>query len=261
LSTTFTPEFTHRTPRILITGASGGIGRDIAVRLGRGAKVGLHYHSDRASSIDETAKAIYTEGGEALPLQADVTQSEDVCRIVDDFVQWSGGIDILINNAGALLSRVSIEEMSLDTWNQSFALNTGSVFLFTKAVIPAMKKQATGGAIINISSIAAVTGGSSRASHYASAKAAVSCFTLAAAKELAPHNIRVNAVAPGFIETPFHDGITDPAVMKQVELQTPLQRNGTARDISDAVSYLASSSAAFVTGTVLDVNGGLLMRG
>lgn len=256
----FTPELARAAPRILLTGASGGIGRDIARRFARGARIGLHYHHDRSASIDETAEAIHAAGGEVLPLQADVTEPGNVDDIVERFTKWSGGVDILINNAGALPSRVLIEDMSLDTWNHSFALNASSVFLFTKAVIPSMKKQATGGAIINISSIAAVTGGSSRASHYASAKAAVSCFTLSAAKELAPYNIRVNAVSPGFIETPFHDGITDSTVMKQVELQTPLQRNGTARDVAEAVYYLASSSAAFVTGTVLDVNGGLLMR-
>lgn len=246
-------------PRILITGASGGIGRQIALQLGEEAKVGLHYRSDRSESLKETARAIARQGGESLALQGDMTKIEDVGRVVDQFISWSGGLDILINNAGALVSRAKIEDMSLELWREVYRLNVESVFLSTKVAIPQMKKQGRG-AIVNITSIAAVTGGSSAASHYASAKAAVSCFTLSAAKELAPYNIRVNAVAPGFIETSFHDGITDQKTMELMRNQTPLKRNGTAHDIAEAVSYLVSSAASFVTGTVLDVNGGLLMR-
>ena len=239
----------------LVTGASRGIGRAIALMLAsRGYAVALNYAGSR-----EAAEAVKTEienaGGKAFTIQGDVSVSEDVDRIFKTIKTEFGGLDVLVNNAGinrdALLIRMK-EENS----DAVIATDLKSVFLTTKAAA-AMMMRKKNGAIVNISSVVGLTGNIGQA-NYAAAKAGIVGFTKACAKELAARNIRVNAVAPGFIGTDMTDKI--PEDLKANMLQSiPLGRMGQAEDVAKAVCFLASDEASYITGQVLNVDGGMVM--
>ena len=170
-----------------------------------------------------------------------------------------GKIDILVNNAGGLLTRYAIDEMPEDNYHKVMDLNMTSTFIMCKLVIPYMKANKTGN-IINISSIAARTGGAGGAIIYASSKAAVATFTRGLAKELAPYKIRVNAIAPGIILTPFHDKYTKKDQLKSMISSIPLGRGATAEEMAGVTLFLASEElSSFVTGEVVEANGGALM--
>ena len=163
-------------------------------------------------------------------------------------------IDLLVNVAGGLVARKTIEEMDSDFWDFLMTLNLKTVFMVTKAVVTHMSSN---GSIVNFASQAARDGGGPGASAYATAKGGVMTFTRSLAKELGPRNIRVNAVNPGMIATTFHDKFTKDQVRKNVAAGTPLRREGGAEEVADLVSYLLSDEASFVTGTNVDINGGL----
>jgi 3-oxoacyl-[acyl-carrier protein] reductase len=243
----------------LVTGASTGIGAAIAIAFARaGAQLAIHYNRS-AAEAEKVAAAIRSDGAhEPLVVKADVLDGQairDMVRVVKDRF---GRIDILVNNAGGLLERRSVEDMPDDDYARVMELNLGSTFRVSRCVIPIMKKS--GGAIINLSSIAARNGGSDGATLYATSKAAVSTLTRGMAKELAPFGIRVNAIAPGIVLTPFHDKYTSPEALKKLIASIPLGRAATAEEIAGPALFLASERlSSFITGEILEVNGGSLM--
>ncbi|MCL1993669.1 MAG: SDR family oxidoreductase [Spirochaetes bacterium] len=242
----------------LVTGASTGIGAATAIAFAEaGAKVAIHYNSSE-SEAHSVEKAVKEKGGEAFLVKADVTNAAETEKMVAALIGKFGRVDILVNNAGGLLPRHSVEEMPDDLFARVMDLNMTSTFRICKLLIPFMKK--TGGTIINMSSIAARTGGAGGAVLYASSKAAVSTFTRGLAKELAPFNIRVNAIAPGIVFTPFHDKFTPADQLKGMVGAIPLGRGAQPHEIAGPALFLASEAlAGFITGEVLEVNGGQLM--
>lgn len=244
--------------KVLVTGSSSGIGAATAILFAKQTCfVGIHYFKTKTGG-EKTLKQV-KKFSDGILLKADVRNEKQVNEMVEKFAKTSGGIDILINNAGDLIARHSFETAPLDYHDDIFATNCRSIFLVTKAALPYLKKSK--GCIVNISSLGAHTGGGGGSGIYAGAKAAVATETIAMAAEFAKYKIRVNCVVPGLIETRFHQRFSTAQRKKAVAAKTPLGRNGTAEDIAKAILFLASSeAAAFITGAYIPVNGGLLMR-
>ena len=240
--------------RAIVTGASTGIGRAIAIALARaGADVAIHYGSSRKEA-EETARAVESHGRRAVLVQADFRDPTAAGKAVEAAVHALGApIDILVNNAGSLVGRSAVEEMDAELWQEVIALNLSSVFFATKAALPYL---GDGARIVNVSSVAARHGGGPGAFAYAAAKGGVMTLTRGLAKELASRNIRVNAIAPGVIETPFHDKFSTPEQLETFRKGIPLGRLGTSEECAGAVLYLVSPLASYVTGQSIDINGG-----
>lgn len=242
----------------LITGASSGIGRATAEAMAReGARVGVNYCKNQAGA-EQTAETIRKAGGEALVVRADVTHAAEVLAMVDAVRKEWGRIDILVNNAGDLLARRSLTDMTEEYWDQIMALNLKSVFLCVRAVWQEMAERKTG-CIINVSSIAGRNGGGPGAAAYAAAKGGLLTYTKGLAKELAPHGVRVNGIAPGVIATPYHERYSPGEVFQRFIASIPLGRAGTSEEIADVIVFLASPAARYITGETIEVNGGMLM--
>lgn len=239
----------------VVTGASRGIGRAIALKLADdGAKVVVNYSGSQAKA-EEVVARIQENGGEAIAVQASVSQSEEVTALIDTAVKTFGSLDILVNNAGITRDNL-LMRMKEDEWDDVLNTNLKGVFLCTKAVSRQMMKQRAG-RIINISSIVGVAGNAGQA-NYVAAKAGVIGLTKTTAKELASRNILVNAIAPGFIETEMTDQL--PEELKQGMLtQIPLAKLGQPEDIAKAVAFLASDDANYMTGQTLHIDGGMVM--
>lgn len=239
----------------IVTGGSRDIGRAVCVKLAsEGARVAVNWF-DNESDADATVAEIEAAGGEAVKVYADLTKSADVNALVDQAVEaYGAGIDYLVNVAGGLVARKTIEEMDEDFFNFLMQLNMTSTFLATKAVVPHMGE---GSAIVNFASLAGRDGGGPGASAYATSKGAVMTWTRAMSKELGPKGIRVNALCPGMIATKFHDDFSKPEARKNVAAATDLKREGSAKETADVVAYLLSEEASFLSGVNLDVNGGL----
>lgn len=244
--------------RALITGSSTGIGAAVAIALGRlGVAVAVHGHSNLAAA-EAVAAQVRAEGGTAHVVGGDVSVEAEAERIVTEATNALQGLDILINNAGGILDRVTNAGFDADMYQKVYDLNVRSIFAMTKAAHPHIK-AAGGGSIINTGSIAGRFGGFMGSSVYASAKAAVHSITRNAAREFAPDNIRVNTVAPGFIVTPFHDR-TPESVREAARAQIPMNRLGTAEECAGAYVFLCSEAmSGYITGQIIDVNGGQLM--
>lgn len=239
----------------VVTGASRGIGRAIALKLAdEGAKVVVNYSGSQAKA-EEVVARIQENGGEAIAVQASVSQTEEVTALMDTAVKTFGSLDILVNNAGITRDNL-LMRMKEDEWDDVLNTNLKGVFLCTKAVTRQMMKQRAG-RIINISSIVGVAGNAGQA-NYVAAKAGVIGLTKTTAKELASRNILVNAIAPGFIETEMTDQL--PEELKQGMLtQIPLAKLGQPEDIAKAVAFLASDDANYMTGQTLHIDGGMVM--
>ena len=244
---------------VIVTGASTGIGRATAIEFaGSGAAVLVNYNRS-VDAAEKVVEIIMKEGGKAFAVQADVSNAEGVSKLFSEAENKFGDrIDILVNNAGGLLERRIIQEVDETLWDKCMDLNMKSVFLCCKAVIPYMKKH-NYGRIINISSIAARNGGGIGASHYSTTKAAVLNFTKGLAKELAQSGITVNNVAPGLIDTPFHDRLTSDELRAKFRETIPLKRDGTPEEIAYTILFLASDYANYILGETIEVNGGMLM--
>ncbi|GAA1501738.1 SDR family oxidoreductase [Terrabacter terrae] len=236
----------------LVTGGAVGIGRDIAIRLAEdGADVAFTYLSH---APDDTLAAIQALGRRAHAIKVDATDPDAVNAAVREVVQQLGGVGVLVNNAGGLVGRVPLAEMSAQHWHRVLDVNLSSAFFFLQATAPHMP---AGGRVVNIGSLAGDNGGSAGAGAYATAKAGLAGLTRAAAKEFAPAGITVNAVAPGFIDqTPFHETFSTPAAVEAMTKSTAVGRPGAPSEVAHAVSFLASTRAGFITGAVLDLNGG-----
>lgn len=244
---------------VLITGASTGIGAALARAFGAaGANVVVHYNSSK-DAAEAVAHDIEAGGSKALPVRADVTDFDQLHALVERTHEHFGRIDILINNAGSLVKRQPVAEMPDETYREIIDVNLTSVFHTCKLVIPIMQQQGRGN-IINVTSVAARNGGGGGSILYATSKGAVSTFTRGLAKELVNANIRVNAIAPGFIATPFHERFT-PADMAQAQIGTiPMGRAGTPEECVGPVFFLACDAmSSYVTGQIIEVNGGQLM--
>lgn len=244
---------------VLITGASTGIGAALARAFGAaGANVVVHYNSS-GEEAQAVARDVEAVGGQALLVQADVTNIEHLRLMVARTQESFGRVDILINNAGSLVKRQSIAEMSDETYRQIIDVNLTSLFQMCKLVLPIMQQQGRGN-IINVTSVAARNGGGGGSVLYATSKGAVSTFTRGLAKELVGSNIRVNAIAPGFISTPFHERFTPPELAKAQIATIPMGRPGTPEELVGPVFFLASDTmSSYVTGQIIEVNGGQLM--
>jgi 3-oxoacyl-[acyl-carrier protein] reductase len=201
---------------------------------------------------------ITSAGGIAVPVQSDVRKPEEARSLVQRAVDAAGPIGILVNNAGSLIQRIPIREVTPESWDEVMDLNLKSAVICSQAVAPGMieRKQ---GAIINITSIAARNGGGPGAGPYATAKAGLIAFTKSLAKELAPHGVRVNAVSPGVIDTPFHKVFSTPEMMANFVKGIPLGRVGKPPEIASIIAFLASEAAGYVVGETIEVNGGQLM--
>ena len=244
---------------VLITGASTGIGAAAARAFAaQGSKVVVHYNASREAA-DQVAREVKSAGGEALLVGGDVTKSANVKRIVAEALAGFGRIDVLVNNAGGLVQRTRIEDYTEDFLHQVLDLNVIQVAMFVHEVVPAMRKQG-GGNIINVSSIAARHGGGGGAIVYAGAKGFISTATKGWAKELVGDKIRVNAVSPGVITTPFHERYSTAEQLKAMQATIPMNRLGTAEECAGTFIYLASDAmSGYVTGQVIEVNGGQYM--
>lgn len=243
---------------VWVTGSSTGIGRAIAVKFAEnGAKVIVHGNANKAEA-EKTLEEVQTKGGDSLLVIGDVTDRAQVDRMTEEIKNEFGRIDVLINNAGTMVQRAKVEEIEIDTLDKIINVNFTSVVHVTQSVLPLMKEQGKG-SIINMTSIAARNGGGPGAVVYAAAKGAVSTLTRGLAKEMVGNNIRVNGIAPGVIATPFHDQYSTPALREKMASNVPLGREGTAEEVAGAALYLASDLASYVTGEIIEVNGGLLM--
>jgi len=244
---------------VLVTGASTGIGAAIARAFGAaGANVGVHYHRSEAEAR-QVAADIEAVGGRAYLIQADVSDAAQAATVIDAVLSAFGRLDILVNNAGALIQRSPVADATDDLFSEVMRLNLDSVFQLCRAAIPVMRQQGSGN-IINMTSIAARTGGAGGSVLYATSKGAVSTFTHGLARELAPYNIRVNAIAPGIILTPFHERYSTPQMIAAMVETIPMKRAGTAEECVGAAFFLASDPlSGYVTGQIIEVNGGQYM--
>jgi len=238
----------------LVTGGGTGIGLAIAEALARnGATVVVHYNSS-----EEPARQFVARHPGAHAVGADLTDPPQIERMFERIAQDAGDVDILVNNAGTQLELRSCEDMTLELWDRAVALNLTSAMLCAKHVIGSMKKKGWG-RIVNISSISARSGGGAGGISYATPKGGMNTLTKGLAKELGPYGVTVNAVAPGVILTAIHEKFSTKESLEELEKSTPLRRLGRPEDVADAVVFLASDSAAYITGENIAVNGGLRM--
>ena len=239
----------------LVTGASRGIGQATAIELAKaGADVGVNFIGNEAVA-QETVEKIEALGRKAIKIKANVGDADDVQAMVDEAIATFGHIDILVNNAGITRDGLLIRMKDSD-WDEVLNINLKGVYLVTKAVAKLMVKQRAG-RIINMTSVSGVTGNVGQA-NYAAAKAGVIGFTKTCAKELAARGITVNAVAPGFIETAMTDVLPE-KIKEGIAATVPFGRMGQPEEIASVVTFLASDFASYITGQVLNVDGGMVM--
>ena len=240
----------------IITGASRGIGRAIAIGLAqRGYDLALNDIASQEAALHETVADIAKLGRRCVPILSDVSDIDDCRRAVSEAIEGLGHIDVLVNNAG-ILKLASIEDLTPDLWDQTFAVNVRGVFQMTQAVIVPMKARRYG-RIVNIASLAARTGGPGQA-HYAASKSAVVGFTRVSSMEFGGHGITVNAVCPGIILTEMgRNNLQDAERVAYFEKITDVHRLGQPEDVVGPVAFFASDDSAFVTGQALNVDGGI----
>ncbi len=240
----------------VVTGASRGIGAGIAERLAaQGAKVVVN-HRASAEGAEAVAARIHEAGGQAVVVQADVSQSADAQRLIKTAIDTFGGLHILVNNAGTTRDMV-IMMMKEDDWETVIRTNLNSTFYCSKAAVRHMMRKRYG-RIINITSVVGLAGQAGQ-TNYAASKAGIIGFTKSLAKEVGSRGITVNAVAPGFVPTTLTDVLTEEQRAQAIEM-TPLGRLGSVEDVANAVAFLAADEASFITGQVLSVDGGLVMQ-
>ncbi len=245
-------------PIMLVTGGSRGIGAATAlIAASRGWRVALSYQSNAAAAEDMVQK-IRAAGGTAIAVQADVGIEADVLRLFKTVDEQLGTLSVLINNAGMLEKQTRLDQMDLDRWQRVFSANVFGSFLCAKQAVLRMSTRygGKGGNIVNVSSAAARLGSPNEFIDYASAKGAVDSMTLGLSKEVAAEGIRVNAIRPGLIYTDIHSLAGEPGRVDRAKAGVPMQRGGTAEEVAEAIVWLASEQASYVTGVLMDVTGG-----
>jgi 3-oxoacyl-[acyl-carrier protein] reductase len=244
---------------VVVTGASSGIGAAAAVGFAEtGATVALHYHRNEEGA-KHTLGAVQTAGGTASVHQADLADPASAGKLIDDVLAKHGRIDVLVNNAGDLVNRSPVTDVPDEEFHRILDVNLTSVFALSRRIVPVFRGQG-GGSIINVTSIAGRHGGGGGSVVYATSKGAVSTFTRGLAKELAPDGIRVNAISPGVIKTPFHDRHTAEEQLNGMIATIPMGRTGTPHECVGTILFLASERmSSYVTGQIIEVNGGQLM--
>ena len=241
----------------LVTGAGRGMGRTCALTLAaRGA--GLMVNDINQSAAESVAGEINAAGGRAMASSADVTREQEVQALVQTIVEHLGRIDILVNNAGILYATEPLETIPLDEWERIMSVNVRGVFLCTKYVLPLMKAQRSG-KIVNVSSSAGRASSTFGGAHYTTSKAAVLGLTRHTAREAAPYNINVNAVAPGSMDTEMVRENASREKIAREKAGIPLGRFGVPQDEANLVAFLVSDESTYITGATIDINGGDLM--
>lgn len=244
---------------VLVTGAGSGIGAAVAQAFGAaGARVAVHYSRNREGA-EAVASIIRQAGGQAIALAGDLLDRSVPDQLVAQTLQAFGGLDILVNNAGDMFGRRPLEQASDEDFDRVIGLNIHAAFALCRAAAPVMR-QAGRGSMINTTSIAARNGGAEGAGLYGSAKAFVSTMTRALAREMAPHGVRVNGVAPGVILTDFHARNSTPEQLEGARRGIPMGRLGSADECVGAYLFLADDVlSSYITGQIIEVNGGQLM--
>jgi 3-oxoacyl-[acyl-carrier protein] reductase len=238
----------------LVTGGARDIGRATVLALAdAGATVVVNYlaSGEKAQAV---VQEVRSRGGTAVAVRADVTRPDEVEHLVTEVRRLGDRVHIVVNNAGGLVARKRVDEMTPEFWDTVLTLNLKSVFLVTRAVLPSIPE---GGAIVNLASLAARDGGGPGALAYATAKGAVLTFTRGLSKELAARKIRVNCVSPGLINTTFHDTFTKPEVRQAIAARTSVGREGEAADVANVITFLASDASSYINGESIEINGGL----
>ncbi len=239
----------------LITGATRGIGKQIALTLSKeGYNIALNYRTEN-DELEELKKEIEKNNVKVLTVQGDVSNFQDCEKMVKETIEMFGRIDVLVNNAG-ITKDMLLARMKEEDFKQVIDVNLVGTFNVTKNVISHMMK-ARSGRIINLSSVVGISGNAGQ-SNYAASKAGIIGFTKSLAKEVASRNILVNAIAPGFIQTNMTDVLKD-EVKEEIAKSIPLKRMGTAEDVANLVKFLASEDSSYITGQVINVDGGMLM--
>jgi len=243
---------------VIITGASRGIGAAVARLLAsQGRPVVVNFSSSQ-SAAESLVSTIIATGGKALPVQADLRSEQDILRLFDTAIKTYGRIAGLVNNAGITGGFSRVESVRRDNIDDMLSVNVTGMILCCREAVKHMSRKhgGAGGAIVNISSLAARTGGANEWVHYAASKGAVNSFSIGLAREVADEGIRVNAVAPGLIETDLHATSGRPDRLAQMAPTVPMKRAGSAEEVAAGVAWLLSDAASYTTGTILEIGGG-----
>lgn len=245
-------------PVLLVTGGSRGIGSAVCRLAARqGWDVAVNYAANRAAA-DAVVSEVKAEGGDAIAIKGDVGSAQDIAAMFDAVDRHFGRLDGLVNNAGIVDAPQRVDEMTVERLERMMRVNvTGSILCAAEAVRRMSSKHGgKGGSIVNISSMAAVLGSASQYVDYAASKAAIDTFTIGLSREVATEGVRVNAIRPGVIDTDIHASGGLPNRARDMASSIPMQRSGTAEEIADAVLYLLSPTASYITGAILNVSGG-----
>lgn len=243
---------------ILITGASSGIGAATAILAGKlGYSVCIHYNANEGGAM-EIKNQLLAKGADAAIFKADLSRENEIHNLFNAIENQYGGLDVLVNNAGITLPQMKLVQMTAARIKEHFEVNTLSTLLCSKEAIKRMAKSHghEGGAIINVSSMAAILGSPNEYVDYAATKGAIDTFTIGLSKEVAMENIRVNAVRPGLIYTDLHEKAGEKSRVDRLKHMVPMQRGGMPEEVAKAILWLASDDASYITGSILNVSGG-----